>query len=281
MTATGGIYIGRECILKGDNTGPVSARTVLSDKRVEAAVLETARGGIIRQGLGYDLADVGVIVNISDDHLGTDGLETIDDIAHVKSLVVEAIKQDGYAVLNADDKMTPKIIKKVKCGMVLFSTDPDNPLLERNLANGGKNVVVKNGSIYCCSSDEEEFIIRVNNIPITYNGIATCNVENSLAAVSALFALNVHSEAIREGLCSFKPEIDTNPGRLNIFDMGDFKVMLDYGHNSAGYKAVSECISGFEASRYVGIIGMPGDRLEGRSGSSSTMCLICSPSMPT
>lgn len=262
MTSTGGIYIGGECILKGDNTGPVSARTVLADRRVEAAVLETARGGIIRGGLGYDLADVGVIVNISEDHLGIDGLKTIEDIVHVKTLVVEAIKPDGYAVLNADDPMTPSILKKVKCKVVLFSTDPKNSLLEENLENNGINVFVKNNLLYCSSQTGEKFIARVNNIPITYNGMASFNVENALAAVSALAAVGVHPKEIRKGLYSFRPEVESNPGRLNIFDMGNFKVLLDYGHNPAGYSAVLNFIKKIGVARRVGIIGMPGDRLD-------------------
>ncbi len=260
MTSTSGVYIGRKCIMKGDNTGPVSAGLVLSDKSVDAAVLETARGGIIRRGLGYDLADVGVVVNISEDHLGIDGIETIEDLVHVKSLVVEAVRENGHAVLNADDCMTPMILDKAKCNVILFSTDSQNTLLTAHVNEGGKAVAVCDGSIYYYTEEERCFIAEIEKIPITLNGLAACNIENSLAAVSALVALGVQPEDIKDGLYSFKPNVETNPGRLNIFDMGDFKVMVDYGHNTAGYGAVLDYITKIGSGRYVGVIGMPGDR---------------------
>jgi cyanophycin synthetase len=262
LTCTNGIYIGTECIMKGDCTGAISAETVLSNKQVEAAVLETARGGIIRRGLGYDKADVGVIVNISEDHLGSDGIETKEDIAHVKSLVAEAVKEDGYAVLNADDSMTSDILKRIKHNAILFSSNYQNDLIKMHLRKGGKCVIAKEGTIFACSGRKKTPIAEINNIPITFCGKAICNIENSLAAVSALVALEVKNEIIREGLYSFKPDIKSNPGRFNIFDMGDFKIMLDYGHNPAGYAAVLDFIKGLGAGRYIGIIGVPGDRCE-------------------
>lgn len=260
MTSTGGIHIGGNCILKGDNTGPASAAVVLSDKTVEAAVLETARGGIIRKGLGYDLADVGVIVNISEDHLGLDGVNTLDDLAGVKSLVAEAVKDNGYAILNADDGMTPFFMKRIRSKLILFSVNHRNLLVADHIKSGGRAVFIRSGSIFESENGYETVVARVTEIPITLGGAASCNVENSLAAVSALYALDVSADIIRAGLRTFKPDIVTNPGRLNIFDMGDFKVMLDYGHNPAGYGAVIDCIRKMTAGRYVGIIGMPGDR---------------------
>ncbi len=260
MTTTSGIFIGNQCISKGDNTGPVSAGIVLSDKRVEAAVLETARGGIIRKGLGYDLADVGVVINISEDHLGIDGIDTLEDLAFAKALVVEAVKKDGYAVLNADDEMAPFLLKRVNSRVILFTRRTDNLLVFKHMESGGKAVYVKDGSVYVNSSEEEDFVIGLEDVPITFNGKAECNVENSLAAVSALYALNIPADLIKAGLKTFKPDIQTNPGRFNIIDMGDFRVMLDYGHNPAGYNAVTGCMATITAGRYVGVIGMPGDR---------------------
>ena len=260
MTSTSGVYIGNECILKGDSSGPVSAGMVLSNKNVEVAVLETARGGIIKKGLGYDLADVGVIVNISDDHLGADGIGTIDDLAGVKSLVIEAVRDNGYAVLNADDKMTPFFIKRINCKLIMFTRDFQNPLISEHIGTGGRAVFERSGSIYICSKKGERYIARIEEIPITLGGIAGCNIENSLAAVSALYALNIPIGVIKAGLKTFRPNIVSNPGRFNIFDLGGFKIMLDYGHNVAGYDAVINCISGIEAGRHIGIIGMPGDR---------------------
>ncbi|MEG6612789.1 cyanophycin synthetase [Pseudoclostridium thermosuccinogenes] len=262
MTSTSGIYIGDECILKGDNTGPISARMVLSDSRVEAAVLETARGGIVRKGLGYDLADVGVVINVSDDHLGLDGIETLEDLAFAKSLVLEAVKPDGYAVINADDEMAEYMISRVRSRMVLFSRSSDNPLVVSHIGSGGKAVYMEGSSIYICNGKVRSFVMNVEDIPITFGGMVDCNIENSLAAVSALFSVNVSISAIRKGLRSFKPDTVSNPGRFNLFDMGNFKVMLDYGHNPAGYKALIKFLQKTDAKRLVGIIGVPGDRLD-------------------
>ena len=260
MTTTSGIFIGNQCISKGDNTGPVSAGMVLSDKRVEAAVLETARGGIVRKGLGYDMADVGVVVNISEDHLGIDGINTLEDLAFAKALVIEAVKKDGYAVLNADDEMTPLLLKRVNSKVILFTKCTDNLLVFKHVESRGKAVCVKDGSVYFDSVESENFIIKLEDVPITFNGKAECNVENSLAAISALYALNIPADFINAGLKTFKPDILTNPGRFNIINMGDFRVMLDYGHNPAGYNAVTGCMATIQAGRHVGVIGMPGDR---------------------
>ena len=272
MTSTSGIYIGGECILKGDNTGVLSAATVLKDTRVEAAVLETARGGIIKCGLGYDLADVGVIVNISDDHLGIDGINTIDDLTKVKSLVAEAVKPDGTVVLNADDKMTPAILKRISCGSILFATNYDNLLVQKAIKNRNKAVYVRAGAVYISSGYDEILIAALEDIPVTYGGKAICNIENTLAAVSSLFAMGISPVRIREGISGFKPDTSNNPGRLNIFEMGEFSVMLDYGHNIAGYSAAIEMAKRFDASIYTGVIGMPGDR---RDESISDVGKLC------
>lgn len=260
MTCTSGIYIDGECTLKGDNTGAVSAAKVLQDRRVEAAVLETARGGIIKKGLGYDLADVGVVVNISDDHLGLDGIGTLEELAMVKSLVVEAVKPDGFAVLNASDEMTPFLMERVKCRTVLFSANDCNLLLVQQINKGNRVVYARSGSIYLVDEGREILVAGINEIPITFKGAAECNIENSLAATAALLASGVSIGTIRKGLMSFKPDISTNPGRFNIFDMGNFSVMLDYGHNPAGYRAVIDMIGAIGANAYTGVIGMPGDR---------------------
>lgn len=262
MTCTSGVYSGSKCIIKGDYTGPISAGMVLSDNTVDAAVLETARGGIVKRGLGYDLADVGVIVNVSDDHIGIDDLNTLEDLAYVKALVVEAIKPGGYSVLNADDKMTKYLLKRAKGNIVLFSRKKVNELIESHISGGGKGIYIDNDSIIIIDGKTCGTLIDVTEIPITFGGKVECNIENSLAASAALYALGIPVEIIRKGLKSFKPDLETNPGRFNLFDMGSFKVMLDYSHNTAGYKAVMDFIGKMDSERLVGIIGMPGDRLD-------------------
>jgi len=252
MTTTNGIFIDGKCVSKGDNTGPISAKMVLSNKLVDAAVLETARGGIIRGGLGFDLADVGVITNVTGDHLGLDGINDLIDLAFVKSLVVEAIKEDGYAVLNAEDSMTDYILQRVKAKVILFSKD-------KNRINLGQNyiyVFASDGIIYIQNGNKLISVINVNDIPITHNGLVECNIENSLASVAALYALKIPVETIALGLKSFS----NNPGRFNIIDMNGYRVMVDYMHNKAGFEAVLKSSKGFKFNRLVGVIGIPGDR---------------------
>ena len=260
MTTTSGIYIGDKCLFKGDNTGPASARAVLTNKEVDAAVLETARGGIVKRGLGYDLADVGLIVNISEDHIGLDGVNSLEDLAFIKALVIEAVKPDGYAVLNADDRMVEYFLGRTKSKVILFSMNKNNPLVLSHIKAGQKAVCLEDNYIIIYDNNKFTCFIEANKIPITMNGIVECNIENSLAAIAALSALGVPCENIETGLLTFKPDSISNPGRFNIFDMGDFKIMLDYSHNPAGYDAVIKMMQKMGSQRLIGIIGVPGDR---------------------
>jgi cyanophycin synthetase len=262
MTCSSGTFIGDECIMEGDNTGPLSAHSVLYNNEVEAAVLETARGGIIHRGLGYDLADVGVITNISNDHIGLDGINTLEDMVFVKSLVVEAIKPGGYAVLNADDQMTEQIARQVYCDLILFARNRDNPFLQAHIDQGGTALVIEDNVMCIYRNHLKTEVIGIEEIPITFDGKAACNIENSLAAAASLFALGVDDHIIRVGLMSFKPDPHTNAGRFNLFDLGDFQVLLDYGHNYSGYQSVIQFAQEMDASRLVGVIGVPGDRMD-------------------
>ncbi|PYG89163.1 cyanophycin synthetase [Ruminiclostridium sufflavum DSM 19573] len=273
MTSTSGIYVGNTCVQGGDMTGPASAGIILSDKSVDVAVLETARGGIVRKGLGYDLADVGVLVNISDDHLGIDGINTIEELADIKALVIEAIKPDGYAVLNADDDMTPYMLSKVRSNVIMFSRTKTNALLKKHCKNSGNIAVfVREGYIWVKVNAKSIPLIDLNDIPITFGGLVDCNIENALAAVSALVGMKVPMEIIKKGMETFRPDIELNPGRFNIFDMGEFKVMLDYSHNIAGYTAVIKFVQKLKAKRLVGIVGMPGDRLDSNIKEVGELC---------
>jgi len=273
MTCTSGIYIGNECIQEGDTTGPVSASIVLTNKKVEAAVLETARGGIIRKGLGYDLADVAVLTNISDDHLGIDGIYTLEDLAKTKSLVIEAVQPEGYAVLNADDSMTPFVLNRVRSKVILFGRSLSNPLLKKHCKDPNNIALyVKDNYIWVIRNGKKEPIISLEDIPITYGGLVDCNIENSLAAISALIGLNIPMEVIRRGMSTFRPSVELNPGRFNIFDMGTFKVMIDYSHNIAGYSAVTKFVQKMKAKRLVGIVGMPGDRMDANIREVGELC---------
>ncbi len=272
MTTTDGIYVDNKLILKGDNTGPISAATVLGDRNIDAAVLETARGGIIRSGLGYDLSDVGIITNITEDHLGLDGVETLEDMAFVKSLVVEAVKSDGYAVLNADDKMTCYVEKRVKCRKVYFSMNENNILVKKHILSGGTAVYLKDNVIMIASKDSIIPVIDIRDIPATFNGNVKFNVENSLAATAGCWVLGVPVKDISKGLSTFYCDQKHNPGRFNIFNIGNFRVLVDYGHNLEGYKSVIDAAWKMGADRLIGIIGVPGDRSDDSIYRIGEMC---------
>ncbi len=260
MTSTGGVYIQDELIMKGDTTGPRSAKSVLLDSRVEVAVLETARGGIVNKGLGYDLADVGIITNVGDDHLGVDGINTLEDMADVKALVVEAIKEDGYAILNADDPFTPRIAERVKSKIIYFAQDSTNPVIMKHIKSGGKAVYLKNNNICLFNGKEEINIVDIKSIPATFNGALKYNIENSMAAVAGAYGLGVSYSVISSALKEFNTDINTNPGRFNVFDLNRFKVIIDYGHNLDGYINVLEGLKQMNEGRLIGVIGVPGDR---------------------
>ncbi|MDW8800629.1 cyanophycin synthetase [Clostridium sp. A1-XYC3] len=260
MTTTGGIYINNKCIHKGDTTGYYSARTILANKEIDAAVLETARGGILKKGLAYDLADVAVITNITEDHLGIDGIDTLEDLAYVKALVGEAVKDEGYVVLNADDPMSKTIVDRMKSNIIIFSKDKYNTTLRSNISNGGYGVYISNGVMCVEKSGEIVPIVKVEDIKITLEGKLTYNIENAMAACAALIGLKLDYPIIKEGLTTFYGDEEFNPGRFNMYNIDNVVVVLDYGHNIEGYKAVLSGAKNIKHNRLVGIIGVPGDR---------------------
>ncbi|WP_315116654.1 cyanophycin synthetase [uncultured Clostridium sp.] len=260
LTTTGGIYINNQCIDKGDTTGYDSAMTVLTNSEVEVAVLETARGGIIRKGLAYDLADVGIITNITSDHLGIDNIDTLEELAFVKSLVVEAVKDDGYAILNANDHISITLLNRIKGNVILFSKDENNSTLIEHMKNGGYGIYLSNDFIYVEKDKNISPIIKVKDIKITLDGKLEYNIENAMAACAALISLGVDYSVIRKGLQSFYLDEVHNPGRFNLYKLNDSTVVLDYAHNIEGYKAVIDGIKKLDYKRLIGIIGVPGDR---------------------
>lgn len=262
MTSTGGIFVGEEKIAKGDTTGPQSAKAILQNKDVAVAVLETARGGIIRDGLGYDLADVGVITNITDDHLGIDGINTMEDLAYIKALVVEAVKETGYAVLNADDYWSMSIIGRIKCNKILFSSKRENPYILQNLSEGGYGIYIDKDEIVVEKEDRIYKICKINQMPLCLQGALLYNAENAMAACGALIGASVDYCMITKGLTTFKGDEEGNPGRFNVYNYNGYKLILDYGHNIEGYKAVLKSARSLQHNRLVGIIGVPGDRMD-------------------
>ncbi|EJP6473494.1 cyanophycin synthetase [Clostridium botulinum] len=271
MTTTGGIYVNNKCIDKGDTTGYYSARTVLTNKEVEVAVLELARGGLIKAGLPYDLADVGIITNVTEDHLGLGGINTLEDMGYVKALVGEAVKKDGYVVINADDEASINIIDRMKSRIVLFTKNKNNPIISQYLNNENLVLYLDEDTIYLQKLNQNEAIINVNKVPITLRGKLTYNVENIMAAMAALIALGLDINTIRQGLESFSNE-EQNPGRFNVYDVHGTNVILDYGHNIDGYKVVLESVKKMNNKRIIGVVGVPGDRTDSSTLKVGNIC---------
>jgi cyanophycin synthetase len=256
MTTTDGIFIDGHCIVEGDTTGPASAKIILSDPSVEAAVLETARGGILRAGLAFDYCDVGIVTNITEDHLGQYGIDSLADMANIKSLILERTKRSGYALINADDPNVVSIAARVKAHIVYFSLEADNIVIRRHLGVGGKAFFVREGTIYAARGNQSRPIVRIADIPVTFGGAAVHNVQNALIAVAAAASLNISPQHIKHSLCSF----EKNPGRLTMRDIAGIRICVDYGHNPAGYEALIQTVKKLGAKRLIGVIAAPGDR---------------------
>lgn len=260
FTTTDGVYINDELVLKGDCSGPSSAQIVLKDSAVEFAVLETARGGILRSGLGYDQCDCAIVTNVAEDHLGISGINTIEKLARVKSVVPETVHAGGYVVLNADDDLVYQMRENVKCKVALFSLYPDNARIEEHCAAGGLAAVYENGYLLLRIGNHFIPIEEAANVPMTFGGRAEFNIANALAASLAAYTTKIKLGSIREALRSFVPSKDSTPGRINIYEFNDFTVLLDYAHNPHGVRALGKFVKTFEASTKIGIITGVGDR---------------------
>ena len=258
MTTTDGIFVNGQCILNGDTTGPDSARIILADPQVDVAVLETARGGIVRGGLAFDQCDIGIVTNITEDHLGQDGIESLEDLAYIKSLVLETVRPDGTVLINADDPYAATLSARVQSEIMYFSIEPNNIVIRRHLGAGGKAVFVKDGTVYVACGGLARPIVEVNDIPATLNGMALHNLQNAVIAAAACYCSKVPVNYIRQGLSKFAQ----NPGRLTMFTVGAFRVCVDYGHNPAGYQALISTARRMGVTRLVGVIAAPGDRRE-------------------
>jgi cyanophycin synthetase len=259
-TTTDGIYFNDDLILKGDCSGPVSAQFILKDKAVDFAVLETARGGLLRSGLAFDYCNSAVITNIAEDHLGLDGIDTLEKLAKVKGVVVETVIQNGYAVLNADDDLVYEMRNNVQCHIALFSLYAKNVRIEQHCADGGLAAFVEDGFVMIRKGNKLFPVDEVNNIPLTFSGKAECNVYNILGACLAAFTNQISINVIRQTLRSFVPSAENTPGRFNMFQFNHFTLMIDYAHNQHGVRALGKLVRAMKASVKVGVITGIGDR---------------------
>ncbi|AFY88818.1 cyanophycin synthetase [Chroococcidiopsis thermalis] len=259
-TTTDGTYIGDYLVEPGDNTGPQSAQLILQDPTVEVAVLESARGGILRSGLAFDASDIGVVLNVAADHLGIGDIDTLEQMAHLKSVVAEAVQPNGYAVLNADDPLTAQMRDRVKSKLAWFSMSPDNPLIQEHTQQGGLAAVYENGYLSILQGDWTLRIEQAANVPLTMGGRAPFMIANALAASLAAYAYGVQIEQIRAGLATFRASSSQTPGRMNLFNLGEYHALVDYAHNPHSYEALGGFIRNWTAGERIGVIGGPGDR---------------------
>jgi cyanophycin synthetase len=266
MSCTDGVSVGGRLAYEGDASGPRSAEMVLDDPSVEAAVLETARGGIVRRGLGYDLADVAVITNITADHLGDDGIDDMAELVHVKALVAEQIRAGGSVVLNADDPATAALaereaVRRRAPVIRFFSTASDNPVIDRHKQAGGLCYEIIDGHLTETEGSQRRPMLSVTELPGAFGGKARHVLANALAAVAACRAAGVSAKDIRRGLVTFTPD-DANPGRGNIYRAGTSPVIVDYGHNAAALRSTGEFVSAVWGAEPVAVVTLPGDRRE-------------------
>lgn len=261
-TTTEGIYIQDKLLEKGDTTGSYSAQFVLKDPTVNFAVLECARGGLLRSGLGFDQCDIGIVTNVSSDHLGLGDIHTLEELAQLKAVVAKSVSKDGYAILNADDDLVYAMADEVSSKVAFFSMDENNPRILKHIAKGGLAAVFENGFISIFKNSYKIRIDRVADVPLTFGGKARFNIENILAAVLAGYISHFDIEDIKTSLRTFIPSPNKTPGRMNLFKFPTFEVLVDYAHNVGGLKAIGEYMNALEVSKKVGVVAAVGDRRE-------------------
>ena len=259
-TTSDGVYIQNRLLMTGDCTGPASAEFVLKDPTVNFAVLESARGGLLRAGLGFKKCDVAIVTNVAADHLGLKGIHTVEQLAKVKGVVPETVLPDGYAILNADDDLVFNMRRNIECNLALFSMDENNPHVKALQRKGGITAVYENGYVTICRGEWKMRVMRAEDIPLTFGGKAKFMIQNVLPAILAANIQGISIEDMKAALETFIPSASQTPGRLNLFKFNDFSILLDYAHNPAGMRALQNFTDELEASVKVGIIAGIGDR---------------------
>lgn len=259
FTTTEGIYLNGDLVYQGDCSGPQSAAVVLQDRLVDFAVLECARGGILRSGLGFEQCDISIITNISSDHLGLNDIYSLEELARVKAVVAQSTATNGYAILNADDDLVYAIKDSLSCNIALFGMVENTRLIE-HCALGGLAAYQENGFIMLRQGSHKTYLAKVSDIPLTLHGTADCMIQNILPVVLAGVISNFSIEMIVKALLCFYPTLDNNPGKMNLIDFEHFQVMVDYAHNEASYLAINTYLSKVVCDKKVGIIAATGDR---------------------
>ncbi len=261
-TTTDGVYIQNRMVMKGDCTGPKSTGMVLRDPTINFAVLECARGGLLRAGLAFKESDIGIVTNVEGDHLGLGGIHTIAQLARLKAVIPETVKKDGYAILNADDDLVYKMRENLNCKIALFSMDENNQRIKDFQEDGGLTAIYEEGYITITSGVWKMRVMKAENIPITFEAKAIFMIQNILPAVLAAHIQGIGIHDMKAALESFIPSENQTPGRLNLFKFKKFNFLMDYAHNPSGMLALQKFTNSMEASYRIGIIAGIGDRLE-------------------
>jgi cyanophycin synthetase len=260
-TTSDGVYIQNQLMMKGDCTGPVSSTFVLKDPTVDFAVLECARGGILKSGLAFQNCEVAVVTNVAADHMGLGGIHTLEAMAKVKAVVPETVFPHGYAVLNADDDLVYKMKKDLKCNIGLFSMDENNPRIKAHCAENGLACVYENGYVTIMKGNWKIRVLPARDIPLTYEGKAVHNINNCLPAVlSSYLFRDITIDDIKTGLQTFIPSESLTPGRLNFFHFKHFTMLADFAHNPHGLKLLCDFVSKLDYPIKIGVISGTGDR---------------------
>ena len=260
-TTSDGVYIQNQLMMRGDCTGPVSSTFVLRDPTVDFAVLECARGGILKSGLAFQNCDIAIITNVSTDHIGLGGIDNLEQMAKVKAVVAETVFQHGYAILNADDDLVYNIKNGLTCNIGLFSMDENNPRIRQHCSKGGLAAVYENGYVTIMKGNWKIRVTKAADIPITFGGKATHNIMNTLPAILATYLYReIKVDDIKEALETFIPSATLTPGRLNFFKFKQFEILVDFAHNQAGLQLLCNFVNKLDGSPKVGIISGTGDR---------------------
>lgn len=259
-TTSDGVYIQNRLLMTGDCTGPASAEFVLKDPTVNFAVLESARGGLLRAGLGFKKCDIGIVTNVAADHLGLKGIHTIEQLAKVKGVIPETVLPDGHAILNADDDLVYDMRRSLDCNVALFSMDENNPRIKALQRIGGITAVYENGFVTICRGEWKMRVMKAEDIPLTYGGKAKFMIQNVLPAILTANIQGISIEDMKAALETFIPSAAQTPGRLNLFKFENFTILLDYAHNPAGMRGLQKFVEELDATVKVGIIAGIGDR---------------------
>ncbi len=261
FTTSDGVYIQNQLMMKGDCTGPVSAQFVLKDPTVDFAVLECARGGILKSGLAFQSCDIAIVTNVSADHIGIGGIDNLEQMAKVKQVLPETVFPHGFAILNADDDLVYEMRKGLDCNVAFFSMDENNPRIKQHCADGGYAAVFENGFVSIIKGTWKMRVSKVTDIPLTYKGKAIHNIMNTLPAILATYLYKtITIDDIKQSLQTFIPSAAQTPGRLNMFQLKKFQFLLDFAHNPAGVELLCDFVGKMDVTKRVGIISGTGDR---------------------